>query len=68
MSCSINTAIDKFFKRFEFTGIYVYDSYMKLDTKFIANPNNKDLSTMRVMVKDGHMYELTDNIAQLKQV
>jgi len=68
IGCTIERAIDKFFSRFEFTGIYVYDSYMKLDTKFIANPNNKDLATMRVMVKDGHMYELTDNIPKLKQV
>jgi len=68
IGCTIERAIEKFFSRFEFTGIYVYDSYMKLDTKFIANPNNKDLATMRVMVKDGHMYELTDNIPRLKQV
>lgn len=68
IGCTIERAIEKFFSRFEFTGIYVYDSYMKLDTKFIANPNNKDLATMRVMVKDGHMYELTDNIPKLKQV
>lgn len=68
IGCTIERAIEKFFKRFEFTGIYIYDSFMKLDTKFIANPNNKDLATMRVMVKDGHMYELTDNISRLKQV
>ncbi len=68
IGCTIERAIEKFFKRYEFTGIYVYDSYMKLDTKFIANPKNKDLATMRVMVKDGHMYELTDNIPRLKQV
>lgn len=68
IGCTIERAIEKFFSRFEFTGIYVYDSYMKLDTKFIANPNNKDLATMRVMVKDGHLYELTDNIPRLKQV
>ena len=68
IGCTIERAIEKFFSRFEFTGIYIYDSYMKLDTKFIANPNNKDLATMRVMVKDGHMYELTDNISRLKQV
>jgi hypothetical protein len=68
IGCSIERAIEKFFKRFEFTGIYVYDSYMNLEAKHISNPKNKDLATMRVMVKDGHMYELTDNISKLKQM
>lgn len=68
IGCSIERAVEKFFKRFEFTGIYVYDSFMNLEFSHISNPKNKDLSTMRVLVKDGHLYELNDNINKLKQI
>lgn len=68
MECSIHRAIEKFFKRYEFTGIYVYDCWMNLLCKHLPNPKNNNPLVMRVMVKDKHLYELNENIKQLQQI
>lgn len=66
IGCTLERAIEYFFKVYDFTGIYVYDSYLNLIHKHISNPKNKNLSTMRVMIKDNHLYELNDKIDSLK--
>lgn len=66
IGCTVERAIEYFFKVYDFTGIYVYDSYLNLIHKHISNPKNKNLSTMRVMIKDSHLYELNDKIESLK--
>ena len=61
-----NLVRDKFFKRFKFAGIYAYDVSMNLREKH--EPVDKVHSiSLRVLLHNGHVYELTDNIKSLEQ-
>ncbi len=62
---TLQVAIDKFFKKFNFTGLYVYDYYMKLIYKHEADDD--DRCVLRIMYKDQHVYELNDNLKSLEQ-
>ena len=64
--CSINEMVDKFFKKYNFIGLYVYDSFMKCI--FVHRPIDKDCVILRIMIKNGHCYELNNNLKSLEQL
>ena len=66
---SIQTVVDKFFKKFNFTGLYVYSPYMSLLYKYEPALNEtRGTTVLRVIVKDKHIYEINDNVKQLQQM
>lgn len=64
---SLQLVVDKFFTRFNFLSLYVYDPYMKLLFKYEAE-DKKNNSSLRIIVKDKHVYELNDNLKHLEQI
>jgi len=63
---SLNRVVDKFFKKFNFAELYVYDPFMKLLFKHDAEEQRAKL-VLRVMVCGSHIYILNDNLKKLEQ-
>jgi hypothetical protein len=65
---SLRTVIDKFFMKYNWTGLYVYSPFMELlYKKEPTTTNDNDDMVMRVIVKDNHIYEINDKLKQLQQ-
>jgi hypothetical protein len=64
---SLQTVIDKFFKRYNFAGLYVYSPFMSLLYKHEPSTTDGGLTVLRIIIKDKHVYEINDNIKQLQQ-
>ena len=66
-SASINQVVEKFFKRFNFANLYVYSPYMQLLFKH-QGTNIVQPTTLRIIVKGQHVYEINENVKQLEQM
>lgn len=62
----ILTCVDKFFKRFNFASLYVYSPFMELIYEHKASTKS-DVCSLRVMIKDKHVYQLNNNLKSLEQ-
>ena len=63
----LSLVIDKFFKRFNFASLYVYDNYNKLIVKHEATDKKNTLS-LRVILHNAHLYIMNDNLKSLYQM
>ena len=63
---SFNMVVNTFCKKFNFVGLYAYDCYNKL--RVAHKPIDKKNSiSLRVLIHDGHVYEMNDCIKSLEQ-
>jgi hypothetical protein len=65
MGLNIGVAIEKFFKRFKFAGLYIYTSYMELLVKHEPE-DSKDVNVLKLLVVNNHLYEMNDNLDSLR--
>lgn len=63
----IYTVIQKFIKKFNFLSFYVYDAYTNLLIKHQAE-DEKDSVSLRILLKDGHVYQLNNDLKSLQQL
>lgn len=61
----IETAVEKFIKKYKFLSIYVYDPYMNCILSHQAI-DAKHSSSIRVMIKNNHLYQLNSNLKSLQ--
>lgn len=67
IAVSINQIVEKVFKRFAFLNLYVYSPYMKLLFKHIS-PNQNTSTSLRIIIKGKHVYEINDKVRELQQM
>ena len=63
----IYTVIEKFIKTYKFLSFYVYDAYTNLLVSHVAE-DSKDSVSLRILLKDGHVYQLNNDLKSLQQL
>jgi len=66
ISCSIIQSL-KFFEKHEL-GLFVYDSFLNLLFKYEPENKNKNTSSLRVLAKNGHIYQINNNLKSLEKI
>jgi len=62
---SINIIIDKFFKKYKFLGLKIYNQFMQLIRHHEST--DKDNTVLSIILCNNHVYELNDNLNSLCQ-